>query len=262
MVTYQHGHERKEGDSSSVSLPTPARITFSSSELLADDDDEEEEFISINPKKPSPNNNNNGEFEFFFTGKDARCLTNTMSTADELFYNGKLLPFWKKQPCSAAGVIRTKVVREVEVKPEEEEEEIVAVKVEENKVASSNTVCPSWYLDEDPSPRPPKCTVLWKELLRLRKQRGSSSLSPSSSSSSTSSSSSSMADVAAKEDDRKETGKGNLREFYMQRIRKGLEKTRSGSMRIRPIASVPVCKHERTNSNGSGGLPPLFPIRK
>ncbi|KAI4369631.1 hypothetical protein MLD38_018053 [Melastoma candidum] len=259
MVTYQyqHRHERQEGDPLSPSLPTPARISFSSSEPLDDDDDEE--FICINPEKPSPNNN--CEFEFFSLGKDAGGQTNTMLTADELFYNGKLLPFRQNQPCSAAGGIKTRVVGEVEVDPEEEEEEIVAIKVEENKAASSNTVRPSWYLDEDPSPRPPKCTVLWKELLRLRKQRGSSSLSPSSSSSSTSSSSSSMADVAAKEDGGKEPGTGKLREIYLQRIRKGLEKTRSGGMRIRPIASVPVCKHVRTNSNG-GGLPPLFPIRK
>ncbi|KAE8662327.1 hypothetical protein F3Y22_tig00113548pilonHSYRG00113 [Hibiscus syriacus] len=56
-----------------------------------------------------------------------------------------------------------------------EEEGGKAVKKEERRA--------SWFVvgDDELSPRPPRCTVLWKELLRLKKQ-GASSMLPSSSS--------------------------------------------------------------------------------
>ncbi|KAI4378872.1 hypothetical protein MLD38_016295 [Melastoma candidum] len=287
MVTYHHlhPHHGKEEDLLDLSSVAPPRISFSSSDFL----DDEKDFISINPKKPptssssttnsNGNNNNGGEFEFFSGNNNAGGHATTMLTADELFYDGKLLPFCQQKQHLPVGETKKNkdvVVKEVEAN-KEREEEIVVVKAEENSGRRSVDCnnknngnighCPSWYFDEDPSPRPPKCTVLWKELLRLKKHRGSSSsLSPSSSSSSTSSSSSSMADVV-NADDKKETAggtHGNLREPYLQRIRKGLERTRSGSIRIRPILSVPVCtQHVRTNSNGGGGgLPPMFPTRK
>ncbi|KAE8728136.1 Pentatricopeptide repeat (PPR) superfamily protein [Hibiscus syriacus] len=104
---------------------------------------------------------------------------------------------------------------------EEDDEDDGGMVVEEviNKDESSRV---SWFVDDDPSPRPPKCTVLWKELLRLKKQRASS-LSPSSSSSSTSSSSSSLADAAASEEGKQ--GSRNRDDNHVKRIKKGLERT-------------------------------------
>uniref|UniRef100_A0A1J3GGY9 Uncharacterized protein n=1 Tax=Noccaea caerulescens TaxID=107243 RepID=A0A1J3GGY9_NOCCA len=169
-----------------------------------------------------------------------------MLSADELFSEGKLLPFWQ--------VKHSEKLKNVTLKTKEEEEEEENRKVEvtmKNKDQENNRV--SWFIDEDPSPRPPKCTVLWKELLRLKKQRNSSSssssvrtvssLSPSSSTSS----SSSLEDAAAKREEREKEGK---------RGKKGLERTRSASMRIRPMIHVPIC----TPSKSSVPFPPLFPI--
>lgn len=152
-----------------------------------------------------------------------------MLTADELFFEGKLLPFWQKQ-CSEK-------LTKISIKPEKVNE---VAKMEEVKVEESNRM--SWFIDEDPSPRPPKCTVLWKELLRLKKQRASS-LSPSSSTSSSSSASS------FEEDSKKEK--------QVKRVKKGLERTRSAGLKIRPMVNLPVC----TQGVRSNSLPPLF-VRK
>ncbi|CAH8353347.1 unnamed protein product [Eruca vesicaria subsp. sativa] len=146
-----------------------------------------------------------------------------MHTADELFSEGKLLPFWQEK--------YSEKLKNVNLKSKEEEEE------ENHKVEAKDKNRVSWFLDEDPSPRPPKCTVLWKELLRLKKQRNSrSSLSPSSSTSSSSSL-----------EDKREEKEG-------KRGKKGIERK---SMRIRPMIHVPVC----TLSKSSVPLPPLFPLR-
>ncbi|KAJ4870432.1 Uncharacterized protein Rs2_47957 [Raphanus sativus] len=148
------------------------------------------------------------DFEFF----SENASPQRMHTADELFSEGKLIPFWQEK--------HSEKLKNVNLRTNEEEEEN----------------------HEDPSPRPPKCTVLWKELLRLKKQRSSrSSLSPSSSTSS----SSSLEEAAAKREEKE--GK---------RGKKGLERTRSTSMRIRPMMHVPVC----TPSKSSVPLRPLFPL--
>lgn len=163
-----------------------------------------------------------------------------MLTADELFSEGKLLPFWQVKQTEKLKNVNLKTNEDQE---EEEEKRKVEVMMTKNKDQESNRV--SWFIDEDPSPRPPKCTVLWKELLRLKKQRNTSSgrtvssLSPSSSTSS----SSSLEDAAKKEEEKK-------------RGKKGLERTRSASMRIRPMIHVPIC----TPSKSSVPLPPLFPL--
>lgn len=121
--------------------------------------------------------------------------------------------------------------------------------VVDNKEDNNNSRV-NWFVDDDPSPRPPKCTVLWKELLRLKKQRASS-LSPSSSSSSSSSNGSSLGDVAAKE------GSKNKENQHVKRIKKGLERTRSATIRIRPMINVPICTQMKNSA-----LPPLFPLKK
>ncbi|KAF8025249.1 hypothetical protein BT93_F2175 [Corymbia citriodora subsp. variegata] len=260
------------------------RISFSADFL------DESDFISINPdghlhdqetkpkeamamdleKKPR-----NGEFEFLA----ANMSPHRMMTADELFFEGKLLPFWQMQQSERLKRITLKPKsgdsEEArgggrDQKPDRGEEEMRSNKnyYNSNNIdqdQEQNRV--SWFLDDDPSPRPPKCTVLWKELLRLKtKQRTSSSLSPSSSSSSTSSSSSSLGDVASMDERKEARDRDRQRDRenssnYVQKIRKGLERTRSNSIRIRPMVNVPLCTHARSASSG-GSLPPLFPLKK
>ncbi|XP_030470504.1 uncharacterized protein LOC130140309 [Syzygium oleosum] len=256
--------------------PSAPRISFSADFL------DENDFISIHPDGHFPDQETqaketptvdlgkkprNGEFEFLA----ASMSTHKMMTADELFFEGKLLPFWQMQ--------QSERLKRITLKPKsgdseeardggrdqervQEEEKMRNSKNSSNRDQDQEQNRVSWLLDDDPSPRPPKCTVLWKELLRLKTKRASSSLSPSPSSSSTSSSSSSLGDVASM-DERKEA-RDRDRESnsnYVQRIRKGLERTRSNSIRIRPMVNVPICTHVKSASGG-GSLPPLFPLKK
>ncbi|CAN6806273.1 hypothetical protein HID58_050933 [Brassica napus] len=215
------------------SPPSGPRISFSAD---LSSSDSEGNYICINPKNLLPgkqeqdkSSSKAGDFEFLSN-------TQTMLTADELFSEGKFLPFRHVKHSEKLQNVTLKTKAE-EQEQEKEDGEVV----KEETVNNSNRG--SWFLDDDPSPRPPKCTVLWKELLRLKKQRNNakaSSLSPSSSSSSTSSSSSSIGD-AVKKEEREKRGK------------KGLERTRSLTMRIRPMIHVPVCTPP--------SKPPLFPLR-
>uniref|UniRef100_A0A1J3CL70 Uncharacterized protein n=1 Tax=Noccaea caerulescens TaxID=107243 RepID=A0A1J3CL70_NOCCA len=229
------------------------RISFSADLSSSDSDGD---FICINPdnlmvRKEEKDKSlpvKAGDFEFLSN-------TQTMLTADELFSEGKLLPFWQVKHSEKLQnvTLKTKVDKEEDNKVAKEEIVNSNSKEQEN----NNNNRGSWFLDDDPSPRPPKCTVLWKELLRLKKQRTTttttnsstraSSLSPSSSSSSTSSSSSSIGDAVKKEEKEKDGKRG----------KKGLERTRSVTMRIRPMIHVPVC----TPTKSSAPLPPLFPLR-
>ncbi|KAL1564310.1 hypothetical protein AAHA92_06666 [Salvia divinorum] len=204
--------------------PVPARISFSA-EFLDDTS-----FISICPKER--------EKEIARTAADFEFLSGdvktNMITADELFSEGKILPFWQTQP-----------LHKLNLKNADDSDALAAAPPPQ----MSNTVDDdqrriSWFLDDDPSPRPPKCTVLWKELLRLKKQR-SSTLSPSLSSSSSSSSSSSI-------EERKKGGSKAA-----SKVKKGLERTRSVNIRIRPMINVPICTAARSTA-----LPPLFPARR
>ncbi|XP_019090459.1 PREDICTED: uncharacterized protein LOC104735999 [Camelina sativa] len=237
------------------------RISFSADLSSSDSDGD---YICINPvnlivgkeEKDKTNLVKAGDFEFL---SENVTSNQTMLTADELFCEGKLLPFWQVKHSEKLKNVNLKT--KVEVEEEEEDHKVVREEVlhnnKEQENNNNNNNRGSWFLDDDPSPRPPKCTVLWKELLRLKKQRTTttttvsstrvSSLSPSSSSSSTSSSSSSIGD-AVKKDEREKEGK---------RGKKGLERTRSVTIRIRPMIHVPVC----TPSKSSAPLPPLFPLR-
>ena len=218
--------------------PSGPRISFSADLSSSDSDGD---YICINPKNLLPGkveqdkgSSKAGDFEFLSN-------TQTMLTADELFSEGKFLPFRhvKHSEKLQNATLKTKA-EEQEQEQEKEDRKVV----KEETVNNSNRG--SWFLDDDPSPRPPKCTVLWKELLRLKKQRNNTkalSLSPSSSSSSTSSSSSSIGDAVKKEEREKEGKRGQ----------NGLERTRSLSMRIRPMIHVPVCTPP--------SKPPLFPLR-
>ncbi|KFK26185.1 hypothetical protein AALP_AA8G213700 [Arabis alpina] len=227
------------------SPPSGPRISFS-----ADLSDSDGDFICINhvnlmvgKEEKDKISVKAGDFEFL---SENVTNTQTMLTADELFSEGKLLPFWQ--------VNHSEKLKNVTLKTKDSaEEDGKVVKEEEivNNKEQENNNRGSWFLDDDPSPRPPKCTVLWKELLRLKKQRTTTtratSLSPSSSSSSTSSSSSSIGDAVKKEEREKEVKRG----------KKGLERTRSVTMRIRPMIHVPVCTPLKSNAP----LPPLFPLR-
>ncbi|KAJ0261199.1 hypothetical protein HA466_0043640 [Hirschfeldia incana] len=218
--------------------PSGPRISFSAD---LSSSDSEGDYICINPKnhflvkqEQDKSSSKAGDFEFLSN-------TQTMLTADELFSEGKFLPFRHVKHSEKLQNVTSKT-KAVEEQEEEDQEDRKVVKEEENVNHSNGGR--SWFLDDDPSPRPPKCTVLWKELLRLKKQRTNtkaSSLSPSSSSSSTSSSSSSIGDAVKKEEREKRGGK------------KGLERTRSLTMKIRPMIHVPVCSPP--------SKPPLFPLR-
>lgn len=227
--------ETLQATSRSIESSSSPRISFSVDFL------DENDFITISPnehqdqKMECDQKARNADFEFLSNN----VSSHTMLTADELFFEGKLLPFWQKQHAERLNKIRLKTKDD-----EIGEEEIEVVNKEETRG--------NWFVDDDPSPRPPKCTVLWKELLRLKKQRAST-LSPSSSSSS-SSSSNSFADVATADQEKEAMGN---KEKYMKRIKKGLERTRSASIRIRPMINVPICTQMKNSA-----LPPLFPLRK
>ncbi|KAH7844895.1 hypothetical protein Vadar_032757 [Vaccinium darrowii] len=222
----------KSGDSNSS-----PRISFSGEYL------DEKCLISMSPRSPNEIERNrkprSGEFEFL----SSNVTSQTMLSADELFFEGKLLPFWQVQNSEKLEKICLK---------EKEEEEKKEVKQTHKETATRVT---TWYVDDDPSPRPPKCTVLWKELMRLRKQRPSS-LSPSSSSSSSSSSCSFGGDLPPIAEGRE--GSGGNREKHAKRMKKGLERTRSTSIKIRPMVNVPICTQGKNNSQ----LPPLFTVKK
>ncbi|KAB5537806.1 hypothetical protein DKX38_015339 [Salix brachista] len=213
----------------SIEPPSSPRISLSA-DLLDD-----KNLVSMSPNPQAEKDREaerekarNAEFEFL----SSKMSSQTMLTADELFFEGRLLPFWQMQ--------HSEKLNKISLKTKEAEEVIK----EEPRV---------WFVDDDPSPRPPNCIVLWKELLRLKKQRASS-LSPSSSSSSTSSSSSSLSDIVAEEEGKR--GSRNV-EKHVKRIKKGLERTRTASIRIRPMINVPICTPVKSRA-----LPPLFPLTK
>ncbi|KAK2404910.1 membrane-associated kinase regulator protein [Trifolium repens] len=252
MVSLELEPEPVQGNLRSSDAPSSPRISFSA-EFLDDNN-----FISICPnplykterdqekEQHEKTKNITDQFEFLSTNNNM-SNNNTVLSADELFFDGKILPFWQMQHLEKLNKINIKEEHE------EVEEEVIEVVVNSSNKEDNNNNNNSrvnWFVDDDPSPRPPKCTVLWKELLRLKKQRASS-LSPSSSSSSSSSNASSLGDVATKE------GSKNKENQHMKRIKKGLERTRSATIRIRPMINVPICTQMKNSS-----LPPLFPLKK
>ncbi|KAH6776930.1 hypothetical protein C2S51_008242 [Perilla frutescens var. frutescens] len=219
-----------------VEANSSPRISFSAEFL------DENNFISICPKEREREREREGErekgalrnvadFEFLSGDKTK------MITADELFSEGKLLPFWQVQPLDKLNKIALKS-EDADNGPIETDQ----TNNDERRI--------SWFLDDDPSPRPPKCTVLWKELLRLKKQRRPSTLSPSSSSSSSSSNSDQTTSSSSSQERKKG---GGTRDKVVNKPKKGLERTRSANIRIRPMINVPIC---------TAALPPLFPTRR
>ncbi|XP_073046249.1 uncharacterized protein [Primulina eburnea] len=241
LKTLKTTPEKSVHSSSSSSSNSCPRVSFSTellvgknySSLYPDPKDEEEGYSNDSEPQRTPSN---GEFEFLSGG-----LTN-MRAADELFCEGKLLPFWQMQ--------RSDHYKLNKISLNSENLEKGFAKAEQVDKEASRI---SWFLDDDPSPRPPTCTVLWKELLSLRKQRASP-LSSSSSSSSSSSRSSKNENPSA--DGGKEMG-GNKEKVVVKRIKRVAERTRSvSSIRIRPVFNLAVCTQRKNN------VSPLFNSRK
>ncbi|KAF9618841.1 hypothetical protein IFM89_002709 [Coptis chinensis] len=219
-------------------MSSPARISFSTNLFQGKNITTSSEASKSHDMEKGKMHN--VEFEFF----SSNINTNAMLPADELFFEGKLLPILQMEQQEKLD----KITLEPKVNNENEEQK-------DSNNENSRSV--SWYMDEDPSPRPPTCTVLWKELLNLKKHRAraASSLSPSPSSSS---SSSSMADHMETIDEGNEGKEGMWnKEKHLKRIKKGLERTRSASFRIRPMVNVPVCTQAKNTA-----LPSLFPLKK
>lgn len=227
-----------EGTLISEEPTSSPRISFSSEFL------DERNFISITPnaqeekeRKDQQDRSTRSAAEFEFLS--SKLTNENMITADELFFEGKLRPYWQMRYAEKLNKINLKA-----------DDEILNNTTVIKSKEETTTRPINWFIDEDPSPRPPKCTVLWKELLRL-KQKRASSLSPSSSTSSSSSSSSiSFAD--------KEKGKGqSMKEKHVKRIKKGLERCKSETLRVRPVIHVPICSQGKNSA-----LPPLFSLKK
>ncbi|KAF4365032.1 hypothetical protein F8388_001780, partial [Cannabis sativa] len=180
--------ETPQADSRSLEPTSSPRISFSA-EFLDDNN-----FISISPNSPiikreivleSENkahhhhrHNNHQQSkarnpEFEFLSNNSIASHNNMITADELFFEGKLLPFWQMQHV-------------------------------ENKLNKLN--------------------------LGTKDSEGQQ-----------------------EQQEEKDGGRGRRKG-----IRKGLERTRSATIRIRPMINVPICTQMKTSS----ALPPLFPLRK
>ncbi|KAM3308841.1 hypothetical protein P3S67_010585 [Capsicum chacoense] len=220
-------------DSASTSLDpnSSPRISFSADFL------DDENFISITPNSQSEKSRekelNTAEFEFL----SSNFTSGNMTTADELIFEGKLLPYWQ--------IHHIEKLNKISLKTEHLETEQVNEKQGISKDDQSRQV--NWFIDEDPSPRPPTCTVLWKELLRLKKQKQRpSSLSPSSSSSSSSSSNPENSTT----DESKE-------KHVVDKIKKRLERSKSATIRVRPLINVPICTQGKNNAT-----PPIFPLKK
>ncbi|KAL8105146.1 uncharacterized protein LOC141678375 [Apium graveolens] len=232
--------EAIQANSRSIEPISSPRISFSAD--LLDDDDDDDDFITINPNSLVNKDQDkqrekarNIDFEFLSIDNE------TMLSADELLFDGKLLPFWQTQ--------QSEKLKSISLKTEHSEE------ATKHQVVNNAESRVTWLPDEDPSPRPPTCTVLWKELLRLRKQHAST-LSPSSSSSSSTSSSSSLRSLDLPSIEEGKEGSEN-KDKHAKRIKKGLERTRSASIRIRPVVNVPICTQGKSNA-----LPPRFSFRK
>ncbi|CAH9122227.1 unnamed protein product [Cuscuta epithymum] len=194
-----------------TALSSP-RISFSADYL------DENDFISICPNSDAQKDKekacNAPEFEFLSGElKSESCL---ITPADELFFEGKMIPFWEMTHFE-------KKLGNISLKTEEEEE------MEKQRKEAA------WFLDDDPSPRLPKCIVLWKELMRLRRNRPSSSLSPSSS---TSSSSSGSLPPPADERPGKSREKGGGK---VMKVKKGGVETAKSAATIRDYSGLEKC---------------------
>nr|GLL41774.1 uncharacterized protein LOC109159884 [Ipomoea trifida] len=192
MVSLKQGTSNSVG-AGAVSQP---RISFS-----ADFPDEDEGFISLIPNSGIELNHRPrcaAEFEFRSSIKPS---SEAMAAADDLFSDGRMLPIWQ--------ISNFKKLNEISrLRTGQEKKTESGNKAAAEEIISSNAVGFRFVQEDDPSPRPPKCTtVLLREFLRFRKQRDSSSTSTTDTSES-----------------RKER-KGSKEKEVKRMIRKGLERS-------------------------------------
>ncbi|KAL4205154.1 hypothetical protein AMTRI_Chr01g113170 [Amborella trichopoda] len=116
------------------------RISFSSDDVCRNRE--------AGPVKGDP------DFEFIVFNSD------TLVTADELFFQGKLLPL-RRPSCSSQALMHR-----VSFNCEERETKAGGPCGVEEEIEKKATVVICG--EEDPSPRPPTCSGRWKELLKLR----------------------------------------------------------------------------------------------
>lgn len=201
-----------------MAMPQPPRISFSG-------DFGQVDVVAKETNKAAPATYD-PDFEFIPTSEDSDV---TMLPADELFFQGRLVPFWPSTHQSStlekvAGIsVSLNGAGAMEGRKQDRYGHEIKERSGYNKSTthgSMNCGSLSWLVDDDPSPRPPKCTVLWKELLKLKKQQSS--------------------EEAEKEGKRK---------------KKGLERTRSASVRIRPFVKVPICTTTSTTNGKNIVLP-------
>ncbi|XP_051127584.1 uncharacterized protein LOC127249034 [Andrographis paniculata] len=201
--------------SAAVEMISSPRTSFSFDFL------DDTNFISISPAAAAAVAQS-VDFEFLSPENTAAA---GMTTADELFREGKLLPFWQTQFAKKLNAVNL---------------ETAAGSAGGQETAAGNGAAGEsrirWLLDDDPSPRPPKCTVLWKELLRLKKQR-SSNLSPSSSSY--------VSELPPESADRRKSP-APAPVSGKEKKRSVVKKMQGGNVRIRPVINVPICS---TNSS-------------
>uniref|UniRef100_A0A6N2N086 Uncharacterized protein n=1 Tax=Salix viminalis TaxID=40686 RepID=A0A6N2N086_SALVM len=176
--------ETVQATARSTEPPSSPRISLSADFL----DDKNLVSMSPNPqaeedREAEREKARNAEFEFL----SSKMSSQTMLTADELFFEGRLLPFWQMQ--------HSEKLNKISLKTKEAEEVIK----EEPRVCS-------------------------------------------------------LSDIVAEEEGKR--GSRNV-EKHVKRIKKGLERTRTASIRIRPMINVPICTPVKSRA-----LPPLFPLTK
>ncbi|KAL5995957.1 hypothetical protein ACLOJK_026030 [Asimina triloba] len=182
------------------------------------------------------------DFEFLSGGGDAGAGMEAMLTADELFFEGQLLPF--RQTQGIQKLEKMTLGTKDDHDHDQDQEGGKAMDGGDHEVGRRRV---SWFVDDDPSPRPPKCTVLWKELLRLRKQQPTS----------TAAAQGSLVGTCGKGEKSEACG-GDQKQQHAKRVKKGLERTRSASVRLRPVVHVPIC----STQGKSNAFPMLLALKR
>ncbi|KAL2463942.1 hypothetical protein Fot_53598 [Forsythia ovata] len=129
--------ETVQASSKCIEPNSSPRISFSADFL------DENNFISICPNpqadKKEREKTFNAEFEFL----SGNLTSQNMITADELFCEGKLLPFWQMH--------HSEKLNKISLKTDNAEGE-----TDGKETNNKEDTRISWFLDDDPSPRPPK----------------------------------------------------------------------------------------------------------
>uniref|UniRef100_A0A803N106 Uncharacterized protein n=2 Tax=Chenopodium quinoa TaxID=63459 RepID=A0A803N106_CHEQI len=166
---------RSMGETTTTATMTSPRISFSA-EFMDDDS-----FISISPGSSLDKDdqieiereivkNAAAEFEFLSGKNSLDAGHSTMLTADELFFEGKLLPYWQINHAAEK-------LTKINLKSSSPEDDAPNNSTGKMKLKNNNITTTSrdqqatasaimlgrdqqepriWFVDDDPSPRPPK----------------------------------------------------------------------------------------------------------